>query len=129
MSPFFQCLNNNIELLVIRGVFHFHFIQLPAEVCYRPIFLAQDCPYCKSACITFYLKCLHKIQQHQNWLFRNFLLQQIEDFISLFYPVKRLVSLLHFVHHRCTNSTKILDELPVETSQSVKTSHLKYTLQ
>jgi hypothetical protein len=125
MPLFLQCLNNSIELLVIRGAFHFCFIQLLAEVCHRHVFLAQDCPYCKSTCITFYLKCVFKIRQHQNWVFHDFPFQQIEAFLSLFYPVKIFMSLIHCVHHRCTNSAKILDELLVETSQSVKNSHLK----
>ena len=125
MSPFLQCLYDSIKLLIISGLLHFRFIQLLAELCYRSIFLTQDCPYCKSTCITFYLKCLFEIQQHQNWLFRDFLLQQIEDFLSLFCPVKRLVSLLHCIHHWCTNSTKIPDEFSEETSQSMKTFHLK----
>jgi hypothetical protein len=128
VSPFLQCLNNSIKLLVIRGVFHFFFIQLLTEVCYHPVFLAQDCPYCKSTCITFYLKCLFEIRQHQNWLFRDFLLQQIKSFLSLLCLVKRFVYLLHYVHHWCTNSTEIPDEIPVETSQSMKTSNFKDTL-
>jgi hypothetical protein len=128
VSPLLQCLDNSIEFLIIRGVFYLGFIHLIAEICYRPVFLTQDCPYFKSTCITFYLICLCKIKQHQNWLFCDFPLQQIEAFLSLLCPVKRLVSLLHCVHHRCTNSTKIPDELPVETSQSMKNSHLKDVL-
>jgi hypothetical protein len=125
MSPFLQCLDNSIELLVIRGLFHFFFIQLLVEVCYQPIFLAQDCPYFKSTCITFYLKCLFEIRQQQNWLFHDFPFQQIESFLSLFHPVKIFVSLIHYFHHRCTNSTENPDELLVETSQSMKTSNFK----
>jgi hypothetical protein len=71
MSPFLQCLNDSIKLLVISGVLHFNFIQLLTEVCYRPVFLTQDCPDCKSTCIAFHLKCFSEIWQHQNWSFSN----------------------------------------------------------
>jgi hypothetical protein len=129
MPPFLQCLHDSIQLLIISGVLHFRFIQLLAEVCYRSVFLTQDCPNCKSACIAFHLKCLLEIWQHQNWSFCDLPLQHIKTIFSLFCLVKRLVSFLHCVHHCCTNSTKIPDEFSVETSQSVKTSHLENILQ
>jgi hypothetical protein len=128
MPPFLQCLNDSIELLVISGVLHFHFIHLLAEIRYRPVFLTQDCPDCKSTCIAFHLECLSKIWQHQNCSFRNLPLQQIKNFLGFFYPVKRLMSFLHYVHHRYTNFTEIPDEFSIESSQSMKTSHLKYIL-
>jgi hypothetical protein len=128
VPPLFQCLYDSIELLIIRGLFLFHLIQLLTEVCYRSVFLTQDYSDCKSACIAFHLKCFLKIRQHQNWLFCNLPFQQFEALLSLISLVKRFMPLLHGVHHRCANSTEIPDEFLVETSQSMKTSHLKYIL-
>jgi hypothetical protein len=124
--PFIQCLYDGIELFIICGVFLFCLFQLIAEIFNRPVFLAQDCSYGKPTCITFYLECFLKIWQHQDWLLYNLSSQQIETLLSLFHPVKIFMSFLHYIHHCCTNSTEILDEFSVETSQSMKNPHLKY---
>jgi hypothetical protein len=126
MPPLFQCLYDSIKILIIRGVFQFRLVQLLTEICNWSVFLTQDLSYGKPTRITFYLKCFLKIRQHQNWLFRDLLLQQIESLLSLCCPVKRLMPLLHCIHHCCANSTEISDEFSVETSQTMKTSDLKY---
>jgi hypothetical protein len=125
MPPLLQHLYDSIKLLVICGVFHLCLFQLLAEICNRSVLLTQDCSYGKPTCVTLYLKCLLEIQQHQNWLFRDLSLQQVESLLSLYCPVKRLMALLHCIHHCCANPTKILDEFSVETSQTMKTSHLE----
>jgi hypothetical protein len=125
MPPLLQCLYDSIKFLIIRGVLQFRLIQLLVEICNWSVLLAQDRSYGKSACITFHLKCLQEIRQHQHWSFPDLLLQQIESLFSLGCPMKSLMPLLHCVHHRCTNPTEIFDEFSVETSQTMKTSHLE----
>jgi hypothetical protein len=127
MSPFLQGLNYGIKLLVICELFSLGLIQLLTEVGNRSIILTQNCFYCNSTCITSHLKCLFKIRQDQNWSFYYLFLQYIEAPFGLLRPFKRIVLLLHCIHHWCTNPTDVSDELSIETCQSVKSPYIKHT--
>jgi hypothetical protein len=125
MPPLFQCLYDSIKFFVVCGVFQLCLIQLLTEICNWSVLLTQDRSYGKATCITFHLECLLKIWQHQHWLLCDLSLQQIESLLSLGCPMKSLMLLLHYVHHCCTNSTEIPNELSVETSQTMETSQIK----
>jgi hypothetical protein len=116
MSPFIQRLYDHIEFFVIRGVLNLRFIQFFAEVCDRPVILAQDLSNCISTRITLDLECLTKIRQNQNWLLSDLLLQQVETLLCFLCPVKRFMSFLHRIHHWCANSIEISYEFVVEGS-------------
>jgi hypothetical protein len=128
MSPLLQGLTYGIQFLIIRGVFSLGIIHILTEIGNRSIILAQNYSNCNSTCITSHLKCLFKIQQDQNWSFCYLLLQYIEAPLRFLCPFKRLVLLLHFIHHWSTNSIEVSDELPIEACQSMEASYLKHTL-
>jgi hypothetical protein len=115
VSPFIQGLNYSIKFFIICRVLSLSLIQLLIEICNWFIILAQDCSNCNSTCITFHLKCLPEISQDQNWSSCYLLLQYIEAPLGLLCPFKKLVPLLHCIHHSCTNFTEISNELPIET--------------
>lgn len=115
VSPMLQCLDDNIELLIVRRVFLLAFIQFFTEISNWFVFLAEYGPNGYTNGFTTNLEKLVKIRQSQDLSFSDLPLQHLEDFLCCFSPMERLTCLFNSVQHRSADLTKIPYKLTIKT--------------